>query len=121
MSVEFEKRFNLEPYSFGRALITSDEFSQLERGIIDLEEFAQKAARFYDAIPPNEMRNIMMHIFGSVNFEDSAYDPVKEAIKCLRVDGVKTALLTNNWMISRKFGTHPLPVDRTLFDVVRKL
>ncbi len=39
-----------------------------------------------------------------------------DAIKCVRAQGIKTALLTNNWL--RKQGTGHSPVDRSLFDVV---
>lgn len=40
-----------------------------------------------------------------------------DAIHCIRAEGIKTALLTNNW---KKAGQREamLPVDRQLFDVV---
>ena len=40
-----------------------------------------------------------------------------DAVRCIRAEGIKTALLTNNW----KWDDSPktlLPVDTSLFDVV---
>ena len=39
-----------------------------------------------------------------------------DAIQCVRAEGIKTALLTNNWL-SDASETHR-PVDANLFDVV---
>lgn len=40
-----------------------------------------------------------------------------DAVQCLRAEGIKTALLTNNFYLPS--GLY-LPVDTSLFDVVRK-
>ena len=41
-----------------------------------------------------------------------------DAIKCIRVEGIKTALLTNNWFVEGD-RSH-CPVDKSLFDVVSR-
>ena len=38
------------------------------------------------------------------------------AIQCIRAEGIKTALLTNNWLLED--GTTHMPLDRSMFDVV---
>lgn len=43
---------------------------------------------------------------------------VIDAIKCVRAEGLKTALLTNNWFIDEQKAKTVLPVDKSLFDVV---
>lgn len=47
------------------------------------------------------------------------YPQMISAVRCLKAEGLKTALLTNNW-----FNTGPqdsyIPVDLSLFDVVGK-
>jgi len=44
------------------------------------------------------------------------HQPFVDAIRCIRAEGVKTALLTNNFFTSP--GVSFCPVDRSLFDVV---
>ena len=39
-----------------------------------------------------------------------------DAVQCIRAEGIKTALLTNNQYVSP--GISACPVDRSLFDVV---
>ncbi len=44
------------------------------------------------------------------------YPEMEDAIKCIRAEGIKTALLTNNWLTEKSKGYSP--VDHNLFDVV---
>ena len=44
------------------------------------------------------------------------YPELVDAIKCVRAQGIKTALLTNNWL--KEPGVGHAPVDKSLFDVV---
>ena len=44
------------------------------------------------------------------------YPAFVDAIKCVRAQGIKTALLTNNWL--KEPGMGHSPVDKSLFDVV---
>ena len=39
-----------------------------------------------------------------------------DAIQCIRAEGIKTALLTNNWITDS--GESVCPVDKKLFDIV---
>ena len=39
-----------------------------------------------------------------------------DAIQCIRAEGIKTALLTNNWLLPD--GNSMCPVDKSLFDIV---
>ena len=47
------------------------------------------------------------------------YPELVDAIKCVRAQGIKTALLTNNWL--KEPGVGHSPVDKSLFDVVSHL
>jgi len=47
----------------------------------------------------------------------SIYPEMLCAIRCLRADGIKTALLTNNFNLSIRY--HMSLLDASLFDVVR--
>lgn len=42
-----------------------------------------------------------------------------DTIRCLRAEGIKTAVLTNNWFVSKNKSF--LPVDQSLFNVVRTI
>lgn len=44
------------------------------------------------------------------------YPEILTAIQCIRAEGLKTALVTNNWLIEN--GKSYCPVDVTHFDVV---
>lgn len=44
------------------------------------------------------------------------YPELVDAIKCVRAQGIQTALLTNNWL--KEPGVGHSPVDKSLFDVV---
>ena len=45
------------------------------------------------------------------------YPQMVNAVKCVRAEGLKTALLTNNWFHTANKQTY-IPVDLSLFDVV---
>lgn len=46
------------------------------------------------------------------------YPEMKDAIECLRAEGIKTALLTNNYL--RSPSATYCPIDKSLFDVVNR-
>ena len=41
-----------------------------------------------------------------------------DAVKCVRAEGLKTALLTNNWFTDEQKSVSLVPMDTSLFDVV---
>ena len=41
-----------------------------------------------------------------------------DAVKCVRAEGLKTALLTNNWFTDEQKSASLVPLDTSLFDVV---
>ena len=47
----------------------------------------------------------------------TVYPEMIEAIQCIRAEGIKTALLTNNWQFED--GETLMNLDKSLFDVVR--
>ncbi len=61
----------------------------------------------------------MMHILENMNAAQ-IYPQMEDAIKCIRAEGIKTALLTNNWFINKDKDESLLPIDTSLFDEVSK-
>ena len=58
-------------------------------------------------------------LVGALSGEGHTVHPIPEmihAIKCIRAEGIKTALLTNNFYISDQMSFNPM--DKSLFDVV---
>ena len=51
--------------------------------------------------------------------EATAFPVMIEAIRRVRGHGMKTALLTNNWFTDELKTKTLLPLDQSLFDVVR--
>ncbi|XP_064619377.1 acyl-CoA dehydrogenase family member 10-like isoform X2 [Lineus longissimus] len=88
---------------------------RLERGELTLSEFipvfseecSKKADKPVDASSLIELFN---HDMASSRVE------FVDALKCIRAEGIKTALLTNNWKFSQTESF--TPVDRSLFDVI---
>ena len=63
----------------------------------------------------------MMPFWYKINhyFESSApYPEMLDAIQCIRAEGIKTALLTNNWMFYPHNSCPPVDYVRDFFDVV---
>ena len=48
----------------------------------------------------------------------TAYPQIIDAIKSVREEGMKTAMITNNWKHPNDFPS-VMPIDKSLFDVVR--
>jgi acyl-CoA dehydrogenase family protein 10 len=49
-----------------------------------------------------------------------AYPVMVDAVRCVQAEGLKTALLTNNWFTDEQKSASLLPVDTSIFDVVNK-
>uniref|UniRef100_A0A914UWY5 Acyl-CoA dehydrogenase family member 10 n=1 Tax=Plectus sambesii TaxID=2011161 RepID=A0A914UWY5_9BILA len=121
---KFEQTLGLKAGSVGHTLLSDDvikHFEKLERGETTLEEFEPLYSEFYrkhhDHASPETLGIISKGLFESGRF--TQINPLfLEAIHCIRAEGLKVALLTNNfWRDSaQSLSTHPL--DASLFDTV---
>ena len=80
------------------------------------EEFARKFTEIIQTMThqPVDMGALLPSIHKAMI---EPYPEVLTAIQCIRAEGLKTALITNNWWLEE--GRSFLPVDKKYFDVVR--
>ena len=91
-------------------------WGQLERGEFTAEEYTKKfeemAHAKFGRFLPEEIVKRMIDNKSVVH----PYPQMIDAIECLRAEGIKTALLTNNFLVSKDQSF--LPLDKQLFNVV---
>ncbi|XP_050408394.1 acyl-CoA dehydrogenase family member 10 isoform X1 [Patella vulgata] len=118
---DFERKNSL-PAGFVVSLIVNggekNAWCQLEEGVLTLDQFrqafskecSQQAGKKIDA---SDLTNSLTNIIAV-----QPYPQITDAVKCIRAEGLKTALLTNNWFTNNSKTESLVPVDRSLFDVV---
>ncbi|XP_068681218.1 acyl-CoA dehydrogenase family member 10-like isoform X2 [Montipora foliosa] len=90
-------------------------WAQLERGQLLPDEFSRKFAEILQPLT-NQTLN-MDTLLPSIHSALVVPHPeVLMAIQCIRAEGLKTALITNNWWLEK--GKTFCPVDKKYFDVV---
>ena len=91
-------------------------WAQLECGRLLPEEFARKFTEILQTMThqPVDMGALLPSIHKAMI---EPYPEVLTAIQCIRAEGLKAALITNNWWLEE--GRSFLPVDKKYFDVVR--
>ncbi|XP_062594298.1 acyl-CoA dehydrogenase family member 10-like isoform X4 [Saccostrea cucullata] len=115
---EYEKKLGLPRGSISGAVVESGDngaWNRLERGEISLSEFADKFSEEVSkkAGKRADMSGLMKFIGNSLMKPNQS---IIDAVKSLKIEGLKTALLTNNWHWE---GEGPNRVmDRDLFDVI---
>ena len=88
----------------------------LERGECTSLEYkdlfeARAAKKFGKHLPEEIVTTILDGRARLRNFPEMV-----DAVQCLRAEGIKTAVLTNNWYLSKNESL--LPLDKSLFNVV---
>ena len=92
-------------------------WAQLECGHLLPDEFGRKFTEILQSM--TNQRVNMETLLPSIH--KAMVDPHPEvltAIQCIRAEGLKTALITNNWWLEE--GKTFCPVDKTYFDVVSR-
>ncbi|KAL3857866.1 hypothetical protein ACJMK2_012496 [Sinanodonta woodiana] len=90
-------------------------WSQLESGQLTFGEFAEEFGKECSKKAGRDVdMSGLMPAFDSVDFKP--FPQIIDAIKCIRAEGIQTALLTNNWFTRGRESY--IPVDTSLFDVV---
>ncbi|XP_078599605.1 acyl-CoA dehydrogenase family member 10-like isoform X1 [Branchiostoma floridae x Branchiostoma japonicum] len=93
----------------------SGAWQRLERGEITQTEFIQPFSEECEKVLGQKVCVVdLMPSFGQHITEP--IPAMLDAVQCIKAEGIKTALLTNNWLINRQQSF--LPVDRRIFDVV---
>lgn len=116
--IEYEKKLGLPKGSISRTVVESGDngaWNQLERGEITLSEFAEKFSNEVSkrAGKKADMSGLLKFVGQNLAIPNQS---IIDAIKCLRIEGMKTALLTNNWKWEDRESDWNMP--RELFDVV---
>lgn len=91
-------------------------WAQFECGTLSPEEFSDKFGEYLQSVTSKSVS--MKDLIGGI--QTAMVEPHLEvitAIQCIRAEGLKTALITNNWLMDN--GKSFCPVDGRHFDVVR--
>jgi acyl-CoA dehydrogenase family protein 10 len=115
--MEYERQLGMPRGTIGKAVINSGNdgaWAKMERGEISVEEFGLKFSDECSQIlgEPVNLTRLMHHL---QELPVAPYPEMIDAIKCLRAEGIKTALLTNNFNLPN--GCY-LPLNVDIFDVI---
>ncbi|KAL5017214.1 hypothetical protein ScPMuIL_006803 [Solemya velum] len=115
---DFEKSHKIPPGTIVKVIMDGSgqgSWQKWERGELLLPQFIEVFSKdcAKKAGKPVDVSNLMQEMN---NLHIAPYHQVIDAIRCIRAEGLKTALLTNNWLTapSKSFQ----PIDRDLFDVI---
>ncbi|ELU09435.1 hypothetical protein CAPTEDRAFT_175366 [Capitella teleta] len=120
---DVEINMQMPPGTILKAILAKGEqgaWAEYERGQISMEEFGQKfsAECSYQA----STHRLQFTLYGIYQNRKSAtlakvFPEMIDAIQCIRAEGIKTALLTNNWRFADG-STLSGRIDLDLFDVI---
>lgn len=120
MFEDYEKEKNLPPKSISRVIIEgghNSAWTKLESGELTVTQFFDAFQKEYFNLTGKNIN--MAELFtGFSKYMGSPYPQMIDAVQCVRSEGLKTALLTNNWHWPGKDSSNSLPLDRSLFDVI---
>jgi len=115
---QFEDAHGLERGSIVMAIRAGGEkgvWAQLECGKILPDEFSRRFAEILQTVTQKTVNTDTL--LPSIHSEMITPHPdVLTAIQCIKAEGLKTALITNNWWLEK--GKTFCPVDKKYFDVV---
>ncbi|CAL1534333.1 unnamed protein product [Lymnaea stagnalis] len=117
---DFEKKNGLQNGSLSRVIVgggPDGSWAQLEMGKINLTQFAQSFSRELSKQAGKDV-DVSTLVKGLRSDKVTPFPIMLEAIKCVKAEGIKTALLTNNWFIDDIKTKTILLAERSLFDVV---
>ncbi|KAL8615272.1 hypothetical protein ACOMHN_051764 [Nucella lapillus] len=116
-----EKQGEMPPGTIGQIIKNNGmhgAWSRLERGELTLSEFSLAFNKEVSPVAGKDV-NIDFLVDGMRVILNA--DPIPEmmdVVKCVRAEGLKTALLTNNWYTDEQKSSTLVTVDQSLFDVV---
>ncbi|CAD5120516.1 DgyrCDS9081 [Dimorphilus gyrociliatus] len=115
-----ESQLNIPSQTFLKAIINGGDggaWAKFERGEILPEEFTELFSKECSKVSGEKVNvSQLVDLLTSEANNYPIFPEMKDAIECLRAEGIKTALLTNNYLSSP--ATSYCPIDKSLFDVV---
>lgn len=115
---QFEDNHGLQRGSIAAAINAGGErgiWAQFECGTLSPEEFSDKFGEYLQSVTSKSV-SVKDLIGGIQTAMVEPHPEVITAIQCIRAEGLKTALITNNWLMDN--GKSFCPVDGRHFDVV---
>ncbi|XP_059843933.1 acyl-CoA dehydrogenase family member 11 isoform X3 [Hypanus sabinus] len=117
LSLEWEQRNGLPAGSIWRAILSEGQglaWDQCMRGKLTFEEFIKVCSKDLGSNKTSEsVRSFLLAMVNHVS--DWTSSAMREAVQCIRAEGLQTAVLTNNfWFRGQSF----LPLERNFFDVI---
>ncbi|KAH9524271.1 Acyl-CoA dehydrogenase member 10, partial [Bulinus truncatus] len=117
---DFENRLGLQKGSLSQVIVSSGSegsWGQLEMGKLNLSEFSdafgkELSKKFNRDINVSSLVDEMRKSFST------PFPVMIDAIQCIKGEGMKTALLTNNWFLDDQKTQTLCPLDKSLFDVI---
>jgi len=118
---DFEHSLGLSHGTLLKAVSTTGPngaWQRLERGEISAAEFGRQISDEYSSQTgkKTDLSSLLGRFVEVFINEAKPYPQMIEAIKCLRAEGIKTALLTNNFALHNT-DTY-MPFDKRIFDVI---
>ncbi|GCB65776.1 hypothetical protein scyTo_0013501 [Scyliorhinus torazame] len=116
-AAEWELKNCLQPGWIWKTILTGEKRVAWERcmlGELTFEEFTEVCSKEVEAASQTSdiIKSYLQAITSQLNYQIPA---TREAIQCIRAEGLKTAVLTNNfWFKDQSF----LPVEKVDFDVI---
>ncbi|XP_067910899.1 acyl-CoA dehydrogenase family member 10-like isoform X2 [Heterodontus francisci] len=112
LAAEWELKNGLQPGWIWKTILTGEKLVAWERcmlGELKFEEFVEAVAANQTSDP---IKSFLLAMTSQLNNQSPA---IREAIQCIRAEGLQTAVLTNNfWFKGQGF----LPVEKVDFDVI---
>ncbi|XP_060605115.1 acyl-CoA dehydrogenase family member 10-like isoform X1 [Ruditapes philippinarum] len=116
---DFERQNNLPDGLILKTILsdrTNGAWTRMEEGRLNLSEFAKVfSEECSNQLGKSVDMSDLMPRFSK--FAVTPFPQMIDAIKCVRAEGLKTALLTNNWFNLDSQQTY-IPLDLSMFDVV---
>ncbi|XP_013416643.1 acyl-CoA dehydrogenase family member 10 isoform X1 [Lingula anatina] len=115
---DFEAALNLPKNSVNEFIVSLGEqggWAKLDRGEMTFKEYVEEFNRgLSDKVGKKIDASTLF--YGLTDMTARPYPEMLDAIQCIRAEGIKTALITNNWLITPTQSA--MPLDRKLFDVI---
>ncbi|XP_060076036.1 acyl-CoA dehydrogenase family member 10-like isoform X2 [Ylistrum balloti] len=120
MFEDYEKSKNLPPKSISKVIVdggNKGSWYKLETGELSVTQFFDAFQKEYFDLTGKHI-DVAELFKGFSIYLGTPYPQMIDAIRCVKAEGLKTALLTNNWHWPGKDSSNSLPLARSLFDVI---
>ncbi|XP_069788873.1 acyl-CoA dehydrogenase family member 11 isoform X3 [Narcine bancroftii] len=114
---EWKRQNGLQAGSFWQDLLSGERriaWDQCMRGEVTIEEFVKMCSKKHYSVQTSDpVQSLLLEMTNYLSNQTCSM--MREAIQCIRAEGLQTAVLTNNfWFKGQSF----LPLEKNLFDVI---